>query len=371
MTSRSEQDKQHFLSTLKKYYDISVDQNGSNYLGLNIDWSYDKGFVDISMPGYIPKLHSCLHHPTPSCPQHAPHRWTQPAYGKATQYVPPADTSAFLNTKDTKAIQSTTGSLLYYSCAVDPTLLPALNEIAMSQAKPTELTRKKVQWLMDFVTTYPNAKIRFYKSDMILYVDSDAAYLVLPNAQSRFAGHFYLSKRVSDPSRIAPPMNEPINTKCKTIRNVVASAAEAETAGLFGNSQTAVVIHCALQSLDHPQPPTPIKTDNSTANSFVHSNIKQKQSKTWDMRFNWQRNRSAHKEVQIYWDKGSNNAADYFTKHHPPAHHRTERSKYILKNHHMTNSSLRLAPHIIRGQGCVNLTTVRYRFPLMTSVNHP
>ena len=110
---------------------------------------------------------------------------------------------------------------------------------------------------------------------MILYVDSDGAYLVLPNARSRFAGHFYLSNHVSEPSEIAPPMNSLIHIECKRIRNVVASAAEAETetAGLFGNSQVAIVIRCALQSLNHPQPPTPIKTDNSTANSFVHSNI--------------------------------------------------------------------------------------------------
>ena len=206
---------------------------------------------------------------------------------------------------------------------------------------------------------------------MILYVDSDAAYLVLPNARSRFAGHFYLSNRIPDPSTTAPPRNGPIHTECKAIRNVVASAAEAETAGLFGNSQVAVVLRRALHSLDHPQPPTPIKTDNSTANSFVHSNIKQKRSKTWDMRFNWLRNRSAHKEVAIYWDKGSKNDADYFTKHHPPSHHRTERPKYILQNHNMTDYPLQLKSHGIRGRGCVNLTTVRNRFPQMTSVNQP
>ena len=369
--SFSEDDKAHFLSTLRKYYNISVDENGSNYLGLTIDWNYRQGFVDISMPGYIPKLRSRLNHPQPSRPQHAPHRWTQPAYGKVTQFAPQPDSSPFLNAKDTKELQSTTGSLLYYSRAVDPTLLPALNEIATSQARPTEKTRQKVQWLMDFVATYPNAKIRFYKSDMILYVDSDAAYLVLPNARSRFAGHFFLSNRVPDPFKIPPPPNGPIHTECRTIRNVVASAAEAETAGLFGNSQIAVVIRRALQSLDHPQPPTPIKTDNSTANSFVHSNIRQKRSKTWDMRYNWLRDRKRHDELSIYWDKGSKNAADYFTKHHPPAHHKTERPKYILKNHHVTDSALRLPSHIIRGRGCVNLTTVRYRFPRMTSVKHP
>ena len=41
---------------------------------------------------------------------------------------------------------------------------------------------------MDYVHTYPNAYIRFYTSDIILHVDSDAAYLVAPKARSRIAG---------------------------------------------------------------------------------------------------------------------------------------------------------------------------------------
>ena len=38
--SFSDADKNHFLSTLQKYYDISVDDTGSNYLGLTMDWNY-------------------------------------------------------------------------------------------------------------------------------------------------------------------------------------------------------------------------------------------------------------------------------------------------------------------------------------------
>ena len=113
----------------------------------------------------------------------------------------------------------------------------------------------------------------------------------------------------------------------------MASAAEAETAGIFGNAQTAIPIRHVLEQLGHKQPPTPIKTDNSTANSFVHANLKQKRSKTWDMRWNWLRDRKTHKEIHPYWDKGKNNQGDYFTKHHSPEHHKIHRQKYILKNH--------------------------------------
>jgi len=46
--------------------------------------------------------------------------------------------------------------------------------------------------LLDYVATYPDAIIRYHASDMVLHVDSDAAYIVLPNARSRYAGHFFL-----------------------------------------------------------------------------------------------------------------------------------------------------------------------------------
>jgi hypothetical protein len=47
-----------------------------------------------------------------------------------------------------------------------------------------------------------------------------------------------------------------------------------------------------LPGFGHPQLATPLKTDNSTSNSFVHANIKQRRSKTWDMRWNWLRDKS-------------------------------------------------------------------------------
>ena len=48
---------------------------------------------------------------------------------------------------------------------------------------------------MDYVHTYPNATIRYHASDMCLHIDYDAEYLVHIQAQSRVAGHFYLSEK--------------------------------------------------------------------------------------------------------------------------------------------------------------------------------
>ena len=108
--------------------------------------------------------------------------------------VPPPDTSKKLNDKETKHIQRIVESFLYYARAVDPTILPALNEISYSQASPTKLTTKKCNQLLDYLHTHPNATLRYYKSDMCLTIDSDAAYLVAPGAKSRIAGYYFMSK---------------------------------------------------------------------------------------------------------------------------------------------------------------------------------
>ena len=90
----------------------------------------------------------------------------------------------------------------------------------------------------------------------------------------------------------------------RTIHTVAASAAEAETGGLFGNGQEIIPIRRGLDALDHPQPPTPIKADNTTSGSFVHSNIQKRRSKTWDMRWNWLRNKATHRNLKYYWAPG-------------------------------------------------------------------
>jgi hypothetical protein len=165
-------------------------------------------------------------------------------------------------------------------------------------------------------------------------MDSNAAYLVLPNAGSRYAGDYYLSDAPqAAPAMPTPKTDGPIITVCKTIRGVMSSAAEAETAGVYGNTQETIACRISLSALGHPPKATPINTDNSTTNSFVHANIKQRRSKTWNMRWNWLRDKALQEQLRIYWDKGQNNQADYFTKHHPPAHHIEMHPKYVLYTH--------------------------------------
>ena len=83
--------------------------------------------------------------------------------------------------------------------------------------------------------------------------------------------------------------------------------------------------------MGHPQPPTPIATDNTTAVGIVHDTIKQVRSRTMDMRFHLVRDRMLQGQFHIYWDKGENNFGDCFIKHHPP-HHQYQMRPKVLNN---------------------------------------
>ena len=146
--------------------------------------------------------------------------------------------------------------------------------------------------MLDYAATHPDAVIHYYASDMVLHVDSDTAYLVMPNAPSHLAGHFYHSDMPSSAAiPTSPKLNGPMNTECKIIRSVDTSAADAETGALFHNCQMAITIRQALIVLKHSQPPTPLKTDNTTAYGYTTTTIKQKKSKSWDMTYHWLQNR--------------------------------------------------------------------------------
>jgi len=251
----SKQDANHLLSALQAKYSITIDWSCDSYLGLNINWQFDKGYVEISMADYVPKALAKFKHTPPHLPQHAPHAWTAPVYGQKTQHAT-EDHSPFLDKDETTRVQAISGTFLYYARAVDPTILPALNEISNQQSKPTEKTAKACKQLIDYLFTHPKAVIRYYASDMVLSLISDAAYLVLPDARSRCATLYTLSNApTSKPPSINP--NGPVHVLVKTIRGVPASASEAETGGIFISAQEVVPILNTFIELGHPQPPPP------------------------------------------------------------------------------------------------------------------
>ena len=95
-----------------------------------------------------------------------------------------------MNLEDKKHLQETTGKLLYYGRAVDNTMLHALNCLSTQIKNGTERTKAALKHFLDNCYDNPNAVKLFVASDMILFIDSDAAYLVEPEAKSRAGGFF-------------------------------------------------------------------------------------------------------------------------------------------------------------------------------------
>ncbi len=80
-----------------------------------------------------------------------------------------------------------------------------------------------------------------------------------------------------------------------------------------------------LIKLGHPQPCTPIQTDNTTAHALLTNKILPKALKAMEMCFHWLQCRDAQDQFRYYWRPGTQNLADYFTKHHPATHHKSVR----------------------------------------------
>ncbi len=109
----------------------------------------------------------------------------------------------------------------------------------------------------------------------------------------------------------------------------MSSAAEAKLGALFINAKTAVSMQRTLEEMGHPQPRTPIQTDNLTAHALLTNKILPKALKAMDMRFHWLRCRGAQDQYRFYWRPGTQNLADYWTKHHPASHHKSVRPQIL------------------------------------------
>ena len=52
----NQDDLQHLKQVIEKQYTCNVEYTGEHFLGLTLDWNYTDGWVDISMPDYIPHI---------------------------------------------------------------------------------------------------------------------------------------------------------------------------------------------------------------------------------------------------------------------------------------------------------------------------
>jgi hypothetical protein len=123
------QHAEHLRNALLRTYELTTDWTATVYSGMTLKLDYNKRTCNISMPGYVSNILRKFQHDAPKHPQHTPSRYVTPVYGAKTQYNTKDETHP-LTAQQCLTIQKVTGSVLYYSRAVDPTVLMPLNDIA-------------------------------------------------------------------------------------------------------------------------------------------------------------------------------------------------------------------------------------------------
>ena len=320
-----ERDVLWLLEVLRTKYELKVDWSGEKYIGITLQWNYVARTCRMSMPDYVRKgVSRFLGDDAQRSIKHSPAQYTQFKFGH--QDAPQQDESAPLSKERVKRVQALVGYFLFYARAVDPTMLVALGQIASSQAKATENVEAACTYFLHYAATYPNATIVYRASDMFLRVVTDASFHSELNAGTRMGGVHYLGDLHGG------RLNGMIDTLCKLIDVVVASAAEAELGALFFNAKMATETRYMLEDFGFPQPPTPIECDNQCAVGIANGNVKLKRSRAMDVRFHWIADRVRQGQFVIKWQKGNQNLADYFTKVHPATHHREHRVHFVCDN---------------------------------------
>jgi hypothetical protein len=233
----------HLITALKCNYEISQDWEATLYASITMKWDYKACTVQLSMPGYVEAVLHKFQHPPPLCPQHAPYKARAPQYGVKVQLTDPPDLTAHISPDRIKRLQQILGSLQYYGCAVDLTMLVTLSTLASDQSKATEATVHACNQLLEYCATHPLAILQYQASNMQLKIHSDGAYLCEPRARSRAGGHFYLGNKPDKPEI----NNGALHTIAAIIKNIMSSAAEAEVASLFLNCKAGAVICTTLK----------------------------------------------------------------------------------------------------------------------------
>ena len=118
------------MTILSDHYTNSSDWNFLRFLGLDLDWDYEKHKVYISMLLYVQDALTSFHHSCSHKSQHQPYPHVKIPYWDKAQYATAKDNSQLLSPSDKKYIQEVTKTFIYYYRVIDAKMLPELGSLA-------------------------------------------------------------------------------------------------------------------------------------------------------------------------------------------------------------------------------------------------
>ena len=152
------------------------------------------------MPGYVQQAVQKFprENKGPNKPTDAPHPYKS-SKKHGLPMTPPEDDGTKLTPHAIKQLQQIVGTFLFYSRAVDSTMLTALSIIATEQTQETKTTKEKAEHFLMYAAMHPDATLKFYKSEMILKIHSDASYLSERHGRSRAGETFTWATGIPQP----------------------------------------------------------------------------------------------------------------------------------------------------------------------------
>ncbi|KAL7488544.1 hypothetical protein ACHAW6_014130 [Cyclotella cf. meneghiniana] len=148
----SNQDLDHLIDFLKKYYAVKVDPEGRELVKIELDLDYKNKKVHLSMKPYLDKQLWQFDNVVPKKCQDSPFPHFKPTY-RAKQQFADYDQLDPVEEKEKKNIQKVNEKCIWNGRGVDGTILTPLSAIADEQSKPTVQTMDHSQQLLDYMAT--------------------------------------------------------------------------------------------------------------------------------------------------------------------------------------------------------------------------
>lgn len=138
----NKKDVEHLISSLSNNYKHSIYWTGRNFCGMSFDWHCQQGYVDVSIPKYVPKVLEQFNHQH-TINQYSPFHldpWKPSKSGKR-QFATTDDTLPLLDKKGTQRVQSNMSAQSY--TLLELLIVPfCLHSIQWHNVKPTHLNSR-------------------------------------------------------------------------------------------------------------------------------------------------------------------------------------------------------------------------------------
>ena len=303
---------------------VKIDKSGSKFLGMRLNWNYDVNnpTLEIDAPDTMPKALARFADKSILRGKNTPSRYQQPTYGPSSTNDLPI---VIPHPECKERVQQIAGTFLHYARTIDYTMLEAVNTIGRTQAAPTSETLLDVDQLLHYAARFPNNKLVFKASDMILRCMYDASHMI-PHGK---AGAIFYASNATDPPEVVYNV---FDVLYKVIPYVTASASESEYTAAFLAGQQGHFYRNVFEALGHPQPPVTFFGDNKITVGISNDEVKIKRGKAIQKSYHWFRDMVRRGEFTSKWIGTDDNIADYFTKVLSKARHNLLKKSLVQVN---------------------------------------